>query len=86
MHTLFINLICIHHNERITYTRFRHHTMETYKSYHLLEGKTLTKMFFTSSLVFSAKKFTIVLLEIPATLIKIQIYNDDFYIKKIFLS
>ena len=57
---------------------FCHHTMETYKSYNVVRRKKTDKIFFTSSLVFSAKNIPIVLLEIPAILIKIQIYNDDF--------
>ena len=40
--------------------------MKIYKSYYTGRGKNTNKFFFTSSLVFSAKKFTIVLLETPS--------------------
>ena len=39
-----------------------------------------------SSLVFSAKNFTIILLEIPTISIKIQLYNDLFILKEILLK
>ena len=84
MRTLFITSICVHYNEWITGTRFRHHTMKTYKSYYVVRRKNTSKfIFFMSSLVFSTKNFTIVLLEIPAISIKIQLYND-FFVKKNF--
>ena len=40
--------------------------MKIYKSYYTGRGKDTNKFFFTSSLVFSAKKLTIALLETPS--------------------
>ena len=55
--------------------RFNHHAMKIYKSYYIVRRKN-TNHFFISSLVFSAKQFTSVLLEIPSILNKFFIASD----------
>ena len=66
MRTFFITSISIHYNKWIITFSFNHHAMKIYKFYYTGRGKNTNKNFFTSSLVFSAKKFTIILLEIPS--------------------
>ena len=66
MRTFFITSISIHYNKWIITFRFNHHAMKIYKSYYTGRGKNTNKIFLKSSLVFSAKKFTIVLIEIPS--------------------
>ena len=50
--------------------------MKIYKSYYIVRRKNTSKIFLISSLVFSTKKFTIVLLEIPSLSNKFFITND----------
>ena len=66
---------CIQYKKWITCTRFCHHAMEASKSYHIVRRGNTNQFFFASSLVFSAKKFVMILFEIPSVLDKLQIYN-----------
>ena len=50
--------------------------MKIYKSYYIVKRKNTSKIFLISSLVFSTKKSTIVLLEIPSLSNKFFITND----------
>ena len=70
MCSFFITSISIH----LTF-RFNHHAMKIYKLYYIV-GRKNTNHFFISSLVFSAKQFTSVLLETASILNNFFITSD----------
>ena len=69
MHTLFVTLVSVHYNKQLLSARFRNHIMETDKTIYKVGRKNNNEVFFTSLFADSAKKHTIVLFEIPPSIL-----------------
>ena len=69
MRTLFVTSVRVHYNKRILSARFRNHIIETDKTIYKVRRKNTNEVFLMSLFAESAKKCTIVLFEIPLSIL-----------------